>query len=131
MTFRYAALVILAASTIAGCRRTDVRDFEIKVPELTRANAAMYVNALMAYDGIKDVAKLDKNSIVIDETTRTIKVKYDSMKVAKKNLEMAIALAGFEANGVTPESVGAKRAAASVATPAEAKPAEAKPEEAK
>lgn len=126
MTFRYAALVILAASAIAGCRRTDVRDFEIKVPELTRANASMYVNALMAYDGIKDVAKLDKNSIVVDEAARTIKVKYDSMKVAKKNLEMAIALAGFEANGVTPESVGAKRAAAAVAEPARSKPEEAK-----
>jgi hypothetical protein len=29
------------------------------------------------------------------------------MQVAKKNLELAIAKAGFAANGVTPESVGA------------------------
>ena len=31
------------------------------------------------------------------------------MQIAKKNIEMAIAQAGFTANGVTPESIGAKR----------------------
>jgi hypothetical protein len=36
-------------------------------------------------------------------------MKYDSMQLAKKNIEMAIAKKGLEANGVTPESVGEKR----------------------
>ena len=121
MTLRHAVLAILAAAAICGCRRTDVRDFEIKVPELTRENANRIVGPLMGYEGVSDVAKLYKNTIVVDEATRTIKVKYDSMKVAKKNLEMAIALAGYEANGVTPESVGAKRAAKAEARPAGAK----------
>jgi len=33
-------------------------------------------------------------------------LRYDSMQLAKKNIEMAIAKAGFEANGVKPESIG-------------------------
>lgn len=119
MTARMALLAAALAAALCGCRRTDVRDFEIKVPALTRENSSKVVGALMQYDGVRDVAKLEKNTVVIDESSRTVKVKYDSMKVAKKNLEMAIARAGFEANGVTPESVGAKPAAA-------AKPAEAK-----
>lgn len=115
MTFKHAAIAILAALVLCGCRRTDVRDFEIKVPELTQKNSAGIVNALMAYEGVLDVAKREKNSITVDTVSKTVKVRYDSMKVAKKNLEMAIALAGFEANGVTPESVGAKRASAAEA----------------
>lgn len=118
MTARTALFAAALAAALCGCRRTDVRDFEIKVPALTRENSNKVVGALMCYEGVSDVARAQKNSIVIDESAHTVKVKYDSMKVAKKNLEMAIASAGFEANGVTPESVGAKRA-------------EAKPEEAK
>ena len=121
MTARTALFAAALAAALCGCRRTDVRDFEIKVPALTRENATKIVGSLMVYDGVQDVAKLQKDSIVIDESAHTIKVKYDSMKVAKKNLEMAIALAGFEANGVTPESVGAKRASTAEAKPAEAK----------
>jgi len=105
------AALAIAAALCCGCRRTDVREFEIRVPELTRENSSKVVRALMAYEGVGDVAKLDKASVVVDEKAATVKVKYDSMKVARKNLEMAIALAGFEANGITPESVGAKRAA--------------------
>ncbi len=128
MTFKHAALAILASLVLCGCRRTDVRDFEIKVPELTQKNASVVVNALMAYEGVTDVAKREKNSITVDAEAKVVKVRYDSMKVAKKNLEMAIALAGFEANGVTPESVGAKRASSPEPKPAQpgAKPAEAK-----
>ena len=44
-----------------------------------------------------------------DAAAHRLTLKYDSMKVAKKNIEMAIAKAGFAANGVTPESVGATR----------------------
>lgn len=118
---RTALFAAAVAVAMCGCRRTDVRTFDISVPALTRDNSAKVVGALMGFEGVSDVAKLQKNTIVIDESTHTIKVKYDSMKVAKKNLEMAIAQAGYEANGVTPESVGAKRAATAAAKPAEAK----------
>ena len=113
MTFRHAIFAIIAAAALGGCRRTDVRDFEISVPELTNANSAIVVRALMAYEGVTDVARVSKDSIVVDEQTHTVKVKYDSMKVAKKNLEMAVAALGLTANGVTPQSLGGAQAAPS------------------
>ena len=39
---------------------------------------------------------------------KTLTLRYDSMQLAKKNIEISIAQAGFTANGVTPESVGAQ-----------------------
>ena len=94
-------LVVLSA---CGCRRTDVRDFVIEVPALTAENAAAVTRPLSAFEGF------DAKSLKVDAAAHRISLRYDSMKVAKKNLEMAIAQAGYEANGVTPESVGAKRA---------------------
>jgi len=122
-TVRCVALSVLATMSILGCRRKDERDFEIKVPELTRANATQVVRPLAAYEGLVE------GSISIDPDSHVVRLRYDSMKVAKKNLEMAIALAGYEANGITPESVGAKRASAPAAPKPPATPA--KPSEAK
>lgn len=95
-------LSILCLCACAGCRRTDVRDFAISIPGMTQADEAAVKGALAMYGGV------DKSSYVFDFSTGELKLKYDSMQVAKKNLELAIAMAGFTANGVTPESVGAK-----------------------
>ena len=92
--------VVLA---LAGCRRTDVRDFAVEVPEATQADMPAIAAALAPYGGV------DKGSLQFDEAARRLTLKYDSMQIAKKNIEMAIAKAGFAANGVTPESIGAKR----------------------
>ena len=180
------ATVVLA---LAGCRRTDVRDFAIEMPEATQADLPAIVEALLAFDGVRQpnqteemrktffesdrlgqearyyqgvVQKLQaqaeglmahgrtidspevreivrqaqsaqksgrdaqKRSEILyrnardlllkklteecfDVAAHRLTLKYDSMKVAKKNIEMAIAKAGFAANGVTPESVGAER----------------------
>ena len=113
MTVRHLVFTAAMAMSLFGCRRMDVRDFEIKVPELTSANASQVTKALAEFSQ----SGLNGSDVKVDLDNRCIKLKYDSMQVAKKNLEMAIALAGFEANGITPESVGAKRAS---------KPAEAK-----
>ncbi len=43
-----------------------------------------------------------------ESTNQCVRLKYDSMQTAKKNIEMAIAKAGYTANGVTPESIGEK-----------------------
>lgn len=95
-----ATAVCLAA---AGCRRTDVRDFSVSVPSMTQEDIPAISAALGAYAGI------NQSSVKFDVKTRTVKMKYDSMQLAKKNIEMAIAKTGLEANGVTPESIGAKR----------------------
>ncbi|MDE3275111.1 MAG: hypothetical protein PUJ80_03710 [Verrucomicrobiota bacterium] len=93
-----AAAVVLAA----GCRRADVRDFAVHVPQATQADFPALIGALKRYGGVQ------KDSLAFDAARRTLTLKYDSMQIAQKNIEMAIAAAGFTANGVTPESIGAK-----------------------
>lgn len=101
LSMRNIILSILFLCVCAGCRRTDVRDFTIHVPGMTQSDEAAVKGALAMYAGV------DKASYVFDYSACTLSLKYDSMQVAKKNLELAIAKAGFTANGVTPESVGA------------------------
>ena len=95
-------VALFCLSAVMGCRRTDVRDFTIAIPSMTAEDRSAIIGALAMYGGV------DKSSYVFDDAARTLTLKYDSMQVAKKNLEIAIAKAGFAANGVTPESVGAK-----------------------
>lgn len=94
------ALVVLA---LVGCRRTDVRDFAVDVPELTTADMSLVMAALAPFGGV------ERGSIKFDAAAHQLTLRYDSMQLAKKNIEMAIAKVGFTANGVTPESIGAKR----------------------
>ena len=94
------AIAVLAAA--AGCRRTDVRDFTVSIPSMSDGDRAAIAASLAGYGGI------EKSSIRFDMSAKTLSLRYDSMQIAKKNIEFSIAMAGFEANGVTPESVGAK-----------------------
>ncbi len=97
---------LLIAVAVAGCRRSDVREFSVHMPEMTKADVQLVGAALQKFGGI------DKGSYVYDDEKKVLSLKYDSMHLAKKNIEIAIAKAGFTANGVTPESVGAKRKSA-------------------
>ena len=90
-----------AVAVLAGCRRVDWRDFDVKVPTATAADVAAMRGALEQYEGV------DATSIAFDENAHMLRLRYDSMKLAKKNIEMTIARLGFAANGVTPESIGA------------------------
>lgn len=92
----------LVGLVCAGCRRTDVRDFAVDVPGMAEADLPQVVAALSPYMGV------ERSSIRFDAAAHRITLKYDSMQIAKKNIEMAIAKIGFTANGVTPESIGAK-----------------------
>lgn len=94
-------LILAVALALAGCRRTDVRDFAIDVPALTEADVPAVVAALSPYGGV------EKATIKFDAAAHRLTLRYDSMQIAKKNIEMAIANVGFTANGVTPESIGA------------------------
>lgn len=92
-----------AVMVFAGCRRTDVRDFEVSIPALSAETEPAIRQSLAMFGGI------EKSSLKFDRKSGKLVLRYDSMQLAKKNIEMVIAKAGFEANGVTPESVGAKR----------------------
>ncbi len=91
---------IAACALSSGCRRTDVRDFEVSIPALSADNESAIRQSLAMFGGI------DKSSLRFDRASRKLFLRYDSMQLAKKNIEMAIAKAGFEANGVKPESIG-------------------------
>lgn len=98
--------IALAMLAFAGCRQEDVRAFSVSLPAMTGGNAAEMEKdvraALAMYRGV------DKSSLVFDAAKRKVDMKYDSMQIAQKNIELAIAKAGWTANDVTPESVGAK-----------------------
>ena len=102
--FRMMTLAALMALCLleTGCRRTDVRDFEVSIPALTVENEAVVRQALARFGGV------DKASMKFDHKAKKLVLKYDSMQLAKKNIELAIAKAGLEANGVTPASVGVR-----------------------
>ena len=91
------------ASLLLGCRRTDVRDFEVSIPAMTAESESAIRQALAGFGGV------EKASLKFDQKAKKLTLRYDSMQLAKKNIEMAIAKAGFEANGVTPASVGTKK----------------------
>ena len=95
-----AAAIAVAACLATGCRRTDVRDFEISIPALTAEAEPAIRQSLMGFAGV------EKSSLKFDRQAKKLTLRYDSMQLAKKNIEMAIAKAGYEANGVTPQSVG-------------------------
>jgi len=98
-----AVFVAVAVCLVAGCRRTDVRDFEVSIPKMTAESEPAIRQALAGFAGVV------KPSLKFDQQAKKLTLRYDSMQLAKKNIEMAIAKAGFEANGVTPESVGTKK----------------------
>jgi len=105
--FRFHGLGVVVASVmiilgLAACRTQDIRSKTIKIPDVkTEAARVVVSNALAQLEGV--IAP----SIRFDAGTVT--VTYDSMKLALKNMEFAIADVGFSAND-TPANA-AKRAA--------------------
>ena len=83
-------LSVAILAVILGCRREDVRDYTIEIPELTDANKAQVVEALAKYAGIK------KDSFKWDMAAKTLTLKYDSMAIAKTNIRMAIEEKGLK-----------------------------------
>ena len=92
--------VLTVLFALAGCRRTDVRDFAVEIPSATEADVPAIAACLSPYAGV------ERGSLKFDASKRVLTLRYDSMQLARKNIEMAIAGIGFTANGVTPESIG-------------------------
>ncbi|MDD2461356.1 MAG: heavy-metal-associated domain-containing protein [Kiritimatiellia bacterium] len=92
---RFFTWMALALFFMVGCRVSDVRDMEVRVPEMTRDEDVQKVRAALAQLGGVDHEKTE-----YDAASRTVRVWYDSMVVAHKNIEIAIAEAGYDANGI-------------------------------
>ena len=92
------SFILIALCAIVGCRRSDVREFTIELPDLTPANKAKVVEALAKYDGVK------KDTYVFDFERKTLTLSYDSMKIARENVRQAIEAKGVKV--VYPEVKG-------------------------
>jgi copper chaperone CopZ len=96
-------MVVVAAATTLSCRRQDVRTVLIEIPEMATDELAQ--TALRAAASIPGV-RSDKCSYNLP--TRTLTITFDSLSSSLKNIEVAIADAGFTANDV-PANAEAKR----------------------
>lgn len=120
ITFRALGILALLVIVMLGssCRKTDYRTHKIRVPGLKNEKCEEIVrDALVRYSKQpsmdcsvnKDGSTNKDGSINIAELRFDLKgrwviVEYDSMKVALKNLEHAIAAAGFAANDIPADS---------------------------
>ncbi len=112
------ALVIAPAILLSSCRKEDVRTVVIEVPAMkNQACADRVVNALaeeLAAGPTDDVTRQRVHAVIAsgvistDIERRTATVVYDSLKLALKNLEFAVAKAGFDANNTPAEPQAAK-----------------------
>ena len=92
-----AGIILGLALGAASCRKTDVRKVEISVPGMTNAACATQIqNAFMTPQGTMQGIV----TIVPDLDRKVVTITYDSMKLARTNLEYIIAGAGFDANDV-------------------------------
>lgn len=80
---------------VTGCRVSDIREMTVKVPAMASEADVQKVRSALA-----PLAGVDKEKTVCDVKTHIVTVRYDSMQVAHKNIEIAIAEAGYDANGI-------------------------------
>jgi hypothetical protein len=92
-----AGLILALVAAGDACRRKDsvgdVRTVTISVPAMHNAAAASRVLRALV-----ESQRLAPDKIQTDFTNQTVTVTYDSLQRAVKNLEFAIAGAGFNAN---------------------------------
>ncbi len=94
-------LLVLAAAA-AGCRVRDVRTATIRVPALRNAACSNEIAKALSrlpdsrFTSDRDDPEMSLKIEKIDYATGDLTVRYDSMKVGVRNLEDAIARAGFD-----------------------------------
>ena len=89
-----AGIVILCMSAVS-CRTKDVRTVTIRVPEMKNQSCVQIVTeAIARQQGVL------RETINPDPVNKVVILRYDSMQVAIKNIEHAVAEAGFRANEI-------------------------------
>jgi hypothetical protein len=78
--FLLIALTAIAAFT-DGCRREDFREHVFEIPGMTPENTTTIKKAVSTYSGV------DMESLEFNLDKKTLKVRFDSMKVARTNIE--------------------------------------------
>ena len=83
-------LSVVLSAVLCGCRREDIREFTITLPQLKEQDRATVVQALAPYQGI------DRDSFKWDMAAKTLTLSYDSMQIAKENIRQAIEAKSIE-----------------------------------
>ncbi len=103
MKHLFSLFVLFGVLLVSGCRVSDVRVFTVKVPAMAAEEDVQRIRkALAPLNGV------NKEQAVYDVKEHTVTVTYDSMVVAHKNIEIAIAEAGYGANGIPAIHAAAK-----------------------
>ena len=97
----------------SSCRRHDYRRHVVFLPKLeNKTCAAVVSNAVVRLShgpNMGGMACIDPGKFVFNMAERTVTLEYDSMKVATKNIEHAIAKAGFAANEIAADADAEKK----------------------
>ncbi|MBQ9726965.1 MAG: heavy-metal-associated domain-containing protein [Kiritimatiellae bacterium] len=99
---RVSLLLFVLAAAAAGCRVRDVRTATIRVPGLRNGACSNEIARALSrlpdsrYTNDRDDPERSLRIERIDYATGDLTVRYDSMKVGVRNLEDAIARAGFD-----------------------------------
>ncbi len=88
--------IFLLLGVTTGCYRPATVTFDIEVPQMVSRECSEL--ALAAFDTLEGPAL---HEITVDLAERKITVTYDPSRLANKNIEHALARAGFDANMIT------------------------------
>ena len=89
------AVLLLVSLSLCGCRIKDERELVIDVPQMrTEQDVAKVRSSLLSLRGVH------LKTAVFDARSHKVTVRFDSMVVAYKNIEIAIAEAGYDANEI-------------------------------
>ena len=90
MKTKNAIVALAAAAALAGCRKHDFKRDVIDIPGMTESNTNEIAAAMNFYEGV-----LPQHT-GFDLAKKQATVVYDSLKVARMNLLMAIAEKGID-----------------------------------
>ena len=97
------SLMLGLALVAVSCRTKDIRTVLVYVPEMKNAACGEIVMR-----AVSKCVGVDTSKTRVDLMKRTVTVTYDSLFTALKNVEFAIAEAGFQANEVPAKEDAAK-----------------------
>jgi copper chaperone CopZ len=94
-TFGWMVVAVLLALG-AGCFRNTVSEIELKIPAMRSEGCAQQVQATVARLGLGPEEAI--REIRIDVNARTAWVKYDNVRLGRRNIEVAVRNSGFAVN---------------------------------
>lgn len=84
---------LLAAVLLAACYRQVIQTIDVKVPQMRTDAAAGLIRGVLGGFDTNIVLKIET-----DVSNHVVRVRYNSERGGRRNIEVAIADAGFDAN---------------------------------